>query len=66
MPKWASENSGVHWVSVRNSHTGTVAKNDSDSLTRMNTIPTVVATATSAAASRMNSITRSPAWRRAL
>jgi len=33
MPKWASENSGVHCVSVRKFHSGTAAKNVRDSET---------------------------------
>jgi hypothetical protein len=35
MPKCASSNSGVHWVSVRKVHSGTLLKNTSDSRTRM-------------------------------
>ena len=35
MPKCASENSGVHCVSVRKFHSGTCEKNTTDSLTRM-------------------------------
>ena len=35
MPKCASENSGVHWVSVRKSQSGTLLKKLSDSFSRM-------------------------------
>ena len=35
MPKCASENSGVHCVSVRKSHSDTVPKKAIDSLSRM-------------------------------
>ena len=35
MPKCASSNSGVHWVSVRKRVIGTCSKNTTDSFTRM-------------------------------
>ena len=34
MPKCASENSGVHWLSVRNDQSGTCWKNTHDSFSR--------------------------------
>ena len=66
MPKWASENSGVHWVSVRKSTIDTAWKKTIDSLTSTYTMPSVVNTDTHAAASSTISMAFSRRWRLAL
>src|SRR5690606_15317034 len=59
MPKWASSNNGVHWVSVRNSQMETLEKKPMESFNRTNNIPKVVMTLTVAHSIKRTSMNRS-------
>src|SRR5690554_5094172 len=59
MPKCASSNSGVHWVSVRNSQMDTFEKKPMESFSKTKRIPRVVTTLTVAQSNKSTSMTRS-------
>ena len=66
IPKCASSNNGVHWLSVKKSLKGIVEKNTTDSLTKIYTIASVVKTETAAALNKIASTILSVRLRAAL